>query len=291
MDVVVPSYLAREFGSRDPAWLDALPGLAEELVTRWDLRVGEPLGDPPAPAGWVAPGVAADGTPVFLKVGWPHAEAETEAAGLRFFDGTGSVRLLASDEACFALVTERALPGQPLTDLAVDEGNAIAVTVLQRLWRPTEHDNHGLGSLADTVAEWNASYDETRRNYPAALVEAAIELGTHLSQTQPTQVVLHGDFNPTNVLRSQELGWITIDPKPLVGDPAYDLAQFLANRVDQADTTGAPDRELARQVRFFADALHLDPERVAGWAVVKSIGWNWGPDAAALFTKVHDQIT
>ena len=47
-----------------------------------------------------------------------------------------------------------------------------------------------------------------------------------------------------------------------------------------------PVRELRRQVGWFAGALALDPQRVIGWAVVKSIGWDWGPDATRLFLDV-----
>ena len=39
-------------------------------------------------------GTRADGSEVVLKIGWPHKEAETEAAGLRFFAGQGAVRPL-----------------------------------------------------------------------------------------------------------------------------------------------------------------------------------------------------
>ncbi len=109
-------------------------------------------------------------------------------------------------------------------------------------------------------------------------------------RTQTDVVVVHGDYNPTNILRSERRGWITIDPKPLIGDPTYDLAQFLANRVDDAVATGRPVHELTRQIHFFAGALDLDPTRVASWAAVKAIGWNWGPDTAWLFSEVLREI-
>jgi len=248
-----------------------------------------PLGDPPRAAGWVAPGVTSDGTEVFLKVGWPHAEAETEAAGLRFFGGRGAVRLLAHDDAHFALLTERAIPGDPLTDLPVEEGNRVAASVLEQLWREPEPNHAGIGLLATTVTEWNASFPRTRRHYPPELVAMAAELGSKLVDRQDSVVVVHGDFNPTNVLRTEADNWITIDPKPLIGDPAYDLAQFLANRVDDASVAGQAD-EMTRQVQFFATALDLSATRIAGWTAVKAVGWDWGPERAALFRRVYDQV-
>ena len=121
--------------------------------------------------------------------------------------------------------------------------------------------------------------------------EAAEQL-TRLVEERGVDVwfVVHGDFNPFNVLKAADGRWLAIDPKPLIGDPAYDLAQYLANRVEAAIATRRPAEELFRQVRFFARALDLDPTRVARWAAVKAVGWDWGPSTAALLTQVADQM-
>ena len=77
-----------------------------------------------------------------------------------------------------------------------------------------------------------------------------------------------------------------IDPKPLVGDPAYDLAQWLYNRarfVIQSDDAVAV---LRRQVDRFAAELGLDPARIAGWAFVKALRGDWGPEYLMLFQHV-----
>jgi streptomycin 6-kinase len=106
--VVVPEYLVRFARQRGPSgeqWLQRIPVLVAELMARWGVELAAPLGDPPGPAGWIAPGRLASGTEVMFKLSWPHREAETEADGLRFFDGQGAVRLLASDPAHLALVT------------------------------------------------------------------------------------------------------------------------------------------------------------------------------------------
>jgi streptomycin 6-kinase len=107
-------------------------------------------------------------------------------------------------------------------------------------------------------------------------------------------VVLHGDLHPGNVLRSQR-GWLSIDCKPLVGEPAFDIATLLANRLGlNHDPEGPPFRpsltleEIARQVDFFAETLHLDRHRVLGWAVVKAVAWDWGPATASVFVDLLD---
>ena len=53
--------------------------------------------------------------------------------------------------------------------------------------------------------------------------------------------------------------WLAIDPKPFVGDPAYDAVQHMLN----CDGRLASDPvALARRM---AGLLDLDPERVARW--------------------------
>jgi len=288
--VAIPEYLAAFGRARGPAglqWLERLPRLVNELRARWALNLEPPLGDPPGAMGWVAPGRLPDGTEVVLKLSWPHHEAETEAAGLRFFDGRGAVRLVESDEARFALLTERIRPGDDLSSLETDDANAAAAGVLRRLWRPAPAEPGPFGTLAETVAAWNDGYAGSRRDYPQTLVEAAVERGRSLVETQRDLVVLHGDFNLSNVLRSGD-EWLAIDPKPLIGDPAYDLAQFLAQRARVAVGGRDPAGELLRQIDFFADAVALDRRRIAGWAAVKAIGWNWGTAVAETFAQLAE---
>jgi streptomycin 6-kinase len=226
----------------------------------------------------------------------PHREARTEAAGLRFFAGQGAVRLLRADEAVFAMVEERCDPGNDLWDLSVEEGNQVATELLRRLWRPAT-ETGPIERLSDLAAEWGADLPRLCRSYPSDLVELGIDLAEELGNSQPELVVLHGDFNPGNVLRSQR-GWLSIDCKPLVGEPAFDLGQLLANRlgIDSAWEPEDPDScpfsssisvgELARQVDYFADTLGIERDRVIGWTVVKALAWNWGPATTQVFASL-----
>ena len=70
-------------------------------------------------------------------------------------------------------------------------------------------------------------------------------------------------------------------------EPAYDLAQWFGNRIEAASAAPYPVAAIRRQIDQFSRLLDLDPARIAGWAFVKSIGWDWGPEAARLF---HDAL-
>lgn len=42
-------------------------------------------------------------------------------------------------------------------------------------------------------------------------------------------MLLDGDLHHFNILRAHRQPWLAIDPKGLVGDPAYEVGAFLYN--------------------------------------------------------------
>jgi streptomycin 6-kinase len=228
-----------------------------------------------------------DGSEAVLKIALPHEEARFESQALRFLDGRGAVRLLRASEDGFSLLLERCVPGTDLWSLGEDERDTVASRMLARLWREPDPDAPFL-SLSDAVARW---WDDLPRStattaYGEEVVAAAVARGRELAASQPRKVLLHGDLNPGNVLAAQREPWLCIDPKPLVGEPAYDLAQWLYNRARFVIQSDDAATILRRQIERFAAELGLDPARIAGWAFVKAIGWDFGPEFAALFQQL-----
>jgi streptomycin 6-kinase len=128
------------------------PRLVDECAALWSLRLGEPYEY--AYASVAVRAERQDGTPSVLKVGWPHPEAEHEAAALAHYDGRGAVRLLAHDRERNALLLERCEPGTSLLELPdEDEAFRTAAGVLRRLWRPPA-EGHPFDLLADLAAKW-----------------------------------------------------------------------------------------------------------------------------------------
>ncbi|MCW3100783.1 MAG: aminoglycoside/hydroxyurea antibiotic resistance kinase [Chthonomonadaceae bacterium] len=289
MNVFIPAFLQQhilEFGAEGAQWLAHLPLRIAELEQAWGFRVG-PAFDHGGAVSWVAPVELEDGSEAVLKIGIPHDEARFESQALRFLEGRGAVRLLQASEDGFALLLERCVPGTDLWSLDEEEGNAVACRILARMWREPELGAPFI-SLSDSVAKW---WDDLPHNTTAAACEGevvaeAVARGRELAASQPQSVLLHGDFHPGNVLAAQREPWLFIDPKPLVGEPAYDLAQWLYNRsrfVMQSDNAVAI---LRQQIDRFATDLGLDPARIAGWAFVKALGWECGPEVFTLFQKV-----
>ena len=69
--------------------------------------------------------------------------------------------------------------------------------------------------------------DEFRPALDAGLVETGARLLEELPATATRCLVIHGDFNPTNILRAEREPWLAIDAKPMLGDPGYDLAPLV----------------------------------------------------------------
>ena len=246
------------------AWLAALPGVINEIASEWELE----LGDPYLPGGqcaWVAPARNAAGDELVLKVGWRHREAEHEADALRFWDGNGAVRCLAtrSREDSTALLLERCTPGHQLSVMPEPEQDEIIAGLLRRLWARAPDEGHPFASLEEMCGLWadwfELDYATASRGLDRGLARLGMAMLRQLPASADSRVLLCTDLHAGNVLAAQREPWLVIDPKPFIGDPAYDPVQHMLN-CDQrlADDPNALARRLA-------GLLDLDLERVRLW--------------------------
>lgn len=285
MPTFLHEHILQYFGADGDRWLARLPLHVAELERAWGFRVG-PAFDHGGAVAWVAPVELEDGSEAVLKVSFPHDEPRFEAQALRALDGRGAVRLLRASEDGFSLLLERCLPGTDVWSLDEGARDAVARRMLARMWQEPDPSEPFM-PLSDYVARW---WDDLPRITASAAYEGdvveAVARGRELAASQPRGVLLHGDFHPGNVLAAQREPWLFIDPKPLVGEPAYDLAQWLYNRARFVIRSDDPVALLQRQIDRFAVDLGLDPARIAGWAFVKALGWQCGPEFVALFRTV-----
>jgi streptomycin 6-kinase len=267
--IPIPPQLADAVDEDDyPArleWLAALPEVITDIASDWQLR----LGDPYLPGGqcaWVAPARNPAGDELVLKVGWRHREAEHEADGLRHWDGDGAVRCFATRSLTdtTALLLERCTPGRQLKDsLPEPQQDEIIAGLLRRLWAKAPRDGHPFSSLEELCALWadwfELGYAADSRNLDPGLAREGVATLRSLSGTANQAVVLCTDLHAGNVLAAHREPWLMIDPKPFVGDPAFDPVQHMLNCDERLATDPGG---LARRM---ADLLDLDPERVRLW--------------------------
>jgi len=248
------------------AWLANLPSLLDELTTRWSLHIGQPF-DHAGTCSWVAPATLADGQPAVLKLAMPHMEGRDEIAGLRFWRGEGIVTLLEADEESGSMLLERCLPGTELRSEPEPKQDEIIAGLLKRIWPASSHPNalSAFRPLSEMIAYWRRETLEQRHLWPdEGLVHEGLRVLEELARPAPTDVLLVTDLHAANVLRSQREPWLVIDPKPFIGDRAYDPVQHLINCETRLlnDPVGLIHR--------LADLTDVDPERLRLWTFARA---------------------
>jgi len=261
------------------AWLERLPYAIHELQERWSLSLGAPFDCSDVTCAWVAPVLRADGTGAVLKLGMPHFEGAHEIQALRFWDGNPTVRLLEADVDLNAMLLEQCQPGSALRELPEREQDVIVAGLLRSIWsRPAPP--HAFRPLSAMTAYWA---DETiaaaHKWSDAGLVQEGLRLFDELSRPSSDDVLLATDLHAGNVLRAQREPWLVIDPKPFVGDRAYDATQHLFNCKERM--LAAPDATIGR----VADLLGVDDQRIRLWMFARSAAEprdTWNDDSATL---------
>jgi streptomycin 6-kinase len=251
------------------AWISTLPERVRMLAERWSLRVGEPF-QPGGRTAWVAPARSSAGADLVLKVAWRHSEADNEAHALTLWDGDGAVRLQATEEwnDTNALLLERCVPGTGLSSRPESEQDPVVAELLRRLWiaPPSNHRFRPLHVMCDAWAdEFERKLQPGHMDLDAGLVSEGIALFRQLPVTADRSVLLCTDLHAGNVLAAERRAWLAIDPKPYVGDPAYDLVQHLVN----CDTRlHADPRAVVSRV---ADLAEMDGDRVLLWLFARCV--------------------
>jgi streptomycin 6-kinase len=161
-----------------------------------------------------------------LKVLKPTSDEQNGATMLRYFDGHGAVRVHEAHNN--ALLMERADGPRSLVAMATTGGDAdaaeiLAATVL-KLHAPRQTARP---ERLTPLREWFSALYRRERDTP--LLGRCADRARRLIASEQDIVPLHGDLHHDNVLDGGERGWLAIDPKALIGERAYDVANLLGN--------------------------------------------------------------
>ncbi|WP_409058400.1 aminoglycoside phosphotransferase family protein [Streptomyces sp. SYP-A7185] len=250
-------------GEPGRAFIAALPARVTEFVERWDLRVDGPSMH--GMAALVLPVVRRDGTPAAVKFQLLDEETEGEPVGLRVWGGDGAVRLLDHDADTGTMLLERLDSGRMLSSMATTvEGTRQAVLVIAELLArlTSVPAPAGMRRLADIAGEMLEDLPGALKAIPDPVERALVERGGGAVREvigEPGDRLLHWDLHFENVLAAEREPWLAIDPKPLAGDPGFDLWPALNNHFDAEDVLWRFDA--------MSEILGLDRERARAWTL------------------------
>lgn len=230
-------------------------------LRRWRLR---PDGDATITAsGVLMPVLTRRGVPAMLKIA--HSEEEERGVGLlTALDGRGAAKVLRHTRE--AVLLERATGSGDLVAMVRDGDDDRATRIVCRT-AARIHDASPtvFGAAAPLVdlRTWfqhlfeGADDQSPFRRRGADIADALLD-----DPREP--VALHGDLHHGNVLDFGERGWLSIDPKGLVGEPGFDYANLLCN--PSHERALMPGR-LERQFGVVAETSGLETSRLARWLV------------------------
>jgi streptomycin 6-kinase len=278
------SWHRKWFGESGRAWVDAVPDLTAGLLDRWQLRLD---GAPTCGAvALVLPVLRAEGTPAVLKLQPVTDDTVGEPDALCAWNGDGAVRLLDQDPESGSMLLERLDADCSLStvsdDLAALEilsellARLSAVPAPVGLRRLSHAGADMLDRLPRALTLVRDRSHRLIRSCASALEEVLPEAGDRL---------LHGDLHYFNILAPHPSDprepWLAIDPKPLAGDPGFELLPALHNRWGEAVATGDVPRAIRRRFDLMTDILGLDRKRATNWTLARVLQY-------ALWDVEHD---
>ncbi len=271
--IAVPEDFARGVvnlaGDDGRRWIDRLPILVDSLCARWSLVVDGTAMH--GCLGLVVP-VRRGTQRCALKVSWIDESNAHEFSALSIWNGQGAVRLFETDPEIGAMLLERLDSRRSLADVEIGSALPIAGQLFRRLSVPA---GDGLPLLRDVAEQLSETFlkrwESLNRPMPRPLVDAARSLASQLGPRADSLLVNY-DLHYENVLAGEREPWLAIDPKAVIGDPEYGIAQLLWTRLEDIEHEGG----LSHYFQVLVDQAELDLERARSWTLVRCVDyWLW----------------
>jgi streptomycin 6-kinase len=226
------------------------------------------------PSSWLLP-VRRDCSAAMLKVMKPSGDEGNAARLLRHLNGDGAVRLYEADEN--ALLLERAIGSRSLVTMAISGRDAEAAEILAETVTKLHAPRNCSVVPELTPLEQHFSSLYARAGTLPILGRCA-SLARSLLATERDVLPLHGDLHHENVVDGARRGWLAIDPKALLGERTYEVANLLCNPSPHADIVHQPGR-MRWLAEFYAARLGLDAPRVLAFALAHAgLSASWDMD-------------
>lgn len=266
--------LLRWHGPAGALWIASLPTTVERLCAEWKISLGEPFGG--GTHSLVAPVL---GSPEVIKIPFVDEENSHESFALRCYGGEGAVRLLLHDEQSNAMLLERVQPGAPCSDHhGVKSGLMLLCDVLRRLQCPVDNPPERLPRVKALLDRWTQAYAEARDDLDESLRLAAQVACLRLHEPDGPELLVNRDGHRANLLSAEREPWLLIDPKPLLGESAFDGGFPVVHGLTDMSELHEPDLDwedgvscASELVSLVAGRLGAPAERVRAWSLLRAV--------------------
>jgi streptomycin 6-kinase len=276
------------YGNKGKEWLCSLPEIVKIIAQEWNLSNLNPVAN--LSYNYVLTGLQ-EKNPIILKIGFDKESLRREAEALEIFRDYGAVKIL--DSMNNALLLQRLIPGTSLIDYFPRRDFAavhIVCDVMKRLSCAPLPE----GNRFPTIDNWLTALNRGE-GIPMAYLVKARTLRDSLLKTIVELRLLHGDLHHYNIL-THEKTFMVIDPKGVIGEPAYEVAMFIRNPIPDLLKIQEASSFVLGRIDEFSRTLHLSRQRIKEWSFVQGIlAWIWAledggdPTYYKQLTEIFDQ--
>ncbi len=72
------------------------------------------------------------------------------------------------------------------------------------------------------------------------------------------------------------IDWLVIDPKGVIGEPAYEVAAFIRNPIPELLNHDDAPNIIHNRITRFSELLELPSQRILDWCFVQTVlSWMW----------------
>ncbi len=242
--------------------------LSRALI-RWSLTKATPVAE--TAGSWIFRVEQNGRNFAAVKILKPAASAE-EGRGARlmqWYSGDGAATVFdIHGDTIFMEWLDGGTLGEPARNGRDDEATNAFATVVANLHRPRPDIPDDLEPLRQ---RFEALFKTDVRVWPHTardLYARAAGIALKLFDKPAPDVPLHGDLHHDNIISSQR-GWLAIDPKGLIGDPHYEVANAFRNPVGALKLAADP-RRINAMADTFSQRLGLNRKRLLGFAAAHS---------------------
>lgn len=235
--------------------------LLEQYLEKWALRDPQPLTETVTSFLYT---VQFGNERAVLKILKPVGmEERLGAAALRHFNGHGAVRLLYADDGAHLLEYAE---GEDLIGMVQqgddDKATEIIADVLNKLHSaPRTNLPPELVTLKRWFRALMVGAEKDRADGLNTIYMRAAPLAERLLNDPQDVCVLHGDMHHGNIRWHTGRGWLAFDPKGVMGERTYDVANVLCNPIETPELVTNEARFL-RVVDILSEKMGIARSRI-----------------------------